>query len=71
MHTETINETEVLFQKLGNSWYIFAEVEGEMVYSTLPEGMDPRTTKLEVYDVIEDHIKKVSKFHKRTPEAAA
>lgn len=52
--------SEVLFQKLGNTWYIFTEVNGETVYSAMPEGMDPKTTKLELYDVIEEHMRKVS-----------
>ncbi|EQC45766.1 hypothetical protein M899_1360 [Bacteriovorax sp. BSW11_IV] len=70
--TQTIKDTEFLFQKLGNTWYIFAEVENEMIYSTLPEGMDPRTTKLELYEVIEDHMKRVTSYQKRrNAEAAA
>jgi hypothetical protein len=62
---------EVLFQKLGNTWYIFTEVNNEVVYSAMPEGMDPRTTQLELFDVIEDHMKKVA-THPRynSPEAA-
>lgn len=51
---------EVLFQKLGLTWYIFTEIDNEVVYSAMPEGMDPRTTKLELYEVIEDHLKKVA-----------
>lgn len=63
-------EKEVLFQKLGNTWYIFTEVNEELIYSAMPEGMDPRTTKLELYDVIEDHMQKVA-GQRRTPEKAA
>ncbi len=37
---------DVLFQKVGNTWFIFTEANGEMVYSVMPEGMDPKTTKL-------------------------
>ncbi|OIQ16759.1 MAG: hypothetical protein BM556_13940 [Bacteriovorax sp. MedPE-SWde] len=64
---------DVLFQKLGNTWYIFAEVNEEVVYSTMPEGMDPYTTDLELYEVIEDHMERVSKIRKgkTSPEAAA
>jgi hypothetical protein len=62
-------ENDVLFQKLGQSWYIFTEISGEFVYSVLPEGMDPYTTKLELYDVIEDHMKKVAT--QRLPEQQA
>jgi hypothetical protein len=63
-------ENEVLFQKLGTTWYIFTEIKGDVVYSQLPEGMDPYNTKLELYDVIEDHMERVSNT-RRTPETAA
>jgi hypothetical protein len=64
-------ENEVLFQKLGNTWYIFAEVDNQMIYSAMPEGMDPRTTKLELYNVIEEHMKKVASQPRfKSPEAA-
>lgn len=68
--TET-KTSEVLFQKLGNTWFVFTEIGSEMVYSALPTGMDPRTTKLELYDVIEDHMKKVAKQVKRSSEISA
>ncbi|MAX67942.1 MAG: hypothetical protein QF441_16925 [Bacteriovoracaceae bacterium] len=66
------NETlkEVLFQKLGHTWYIFTEVNNEIIYSAMPDGMDPRSTKLELFDVIEDHMKKVA-THPRFQEKAA
>lgn len=64
-------QNEVLFQKLGTTWYVFTEVASEMVYSALPSGMDPHTTKLELYEIIEDHMEKVSRHHTRTTEAAA
>ncbi len=60
----TTLEKEVLFQKLGNTWYVFTEVNNEVVYSVLPRGMDPYSTKLELYDVIENHMKKVA-HHQR------
>lgn len=63
--------SEVLFQKLGNAWYIFTEVNGEPIYSVMPDGMDPKTTKLELYDVIEEHMKKISESPRfRSTEAA-
>jgi len=74
MNTNTqIKNKDVLFQKLGNTWYIFAEIDNEVVYSTMPEGMDPYSTDLELYEVIEDHMERVSKIHKgrKSPEAAA
>jgi len=66
-------ENEVLFQKLGNTWYVFTEVNDDFVYSALPDGMDPRSTKLELYEVIEEHMERVaSNFKKRrSPEVAA
>jgi hypothetical protein len=53
-------QNDVLFQKLGNTWYIFSEIDNEVVYSAMPDGMDPRTTDLELYQVIEDHMQKVA-----------
>jgi hypothetical protein len=70
--SNTQNATnEVLFQKLGNTWYVFTEVKGEMVYSALPNGMDPHTTKMELFEVIEAHMQKVSKHYGRKAEVAA
>lgn len=63
--------SEVLFQKMGNTWYVFTEVKGDMVYSALPYGMDPHTTNLELFEVIEEHMEKVSKHYRRKPEVAA
>ena len=52
-------KSEVLFQKLGNTWYVFSESGEEMIYSALPDGVDPRNTKIELLEVIEDHMNKV------------
>ncbi|MBD65339.1 MAG: hypothetical protein CME62_09030 [Halobacteriovoraceae bacterium] len=71
-HTQSQEITkEVLFQKLGETWYIFTEINNEVVYSAMPDGMDPRSTKLELFEVIEKHMQKVS-THPRFdgPEAA-
>ncbi len=57
---------EVLFQKLGNRWYVFSEVENDFIYSPLPEGVNPKTTKLELFEVIENHIIRVSQHMKKT-----
>ena len=54
------DKNEVLFQKLGNTWYVFTQTESDVVYSVLPEGLDPYSVSLELYEVIEGHIKKVS-----------
>ena len=65
MGSQTIENADVLFQKLGKTWYVFTEVEGEMIFSALPEGIDPHSTRFELFEVIEDHLKKVSKFEKK------
>ena len=53
--------SDILFQKLGNTWYAFTETENDVHYTALPAGVDPKTTKLELFEVIEDHIKAVAK----------
>lgn len=67
------NDREVLFQKLGNTWYVFTETQNDIVYSALPEGMNPHTTKLELFEVIEDHMEKVAGHYnaKSVTETAA
>lgn len=62
---------DVLFQKIGNTWFIFSEVNNEIVYSVMPQGMDPKTTKLELYEIIEEHMTKVASHKRRAPEAVA
>ena len=69
--SKTQATSEVLFQKMGNNWYVFTEVNGDMVYSILPDGMDPITTKLELFEVIEDHMSKISRHYRRKPEMVA
>ena len=58
------DETEVLFQKLGGKWYVFSQVDEDFVYSALPKGIDPRSTKLELFKIIEDHINRVAEYYK-------
>jgi hypothetical protein len=65
------NVKDVLFQKIGNKWFIFSEVNSEVVYSVMPEGMDPKTTKLELYEIIEEHMTKVASHKRRSTEAVA
>ncbi len=62
---------DVLFQKIANTWFIFSEVNNEIVYSVMPEGMDPKTTKLELFEIIEDHMSRVASHKRRNPEAVA
>jgi hypothetical protein len=72
VNTKNENSKEVLFQKMGNTWYVFTEIGEELVYSALPTGMDPKTTKMELFEVIEEHLQKVSRYNnKRKPEISA
>ena len=70
-------ETEVLFQKLGDQWYVFSEVEDDVIYSALPYGVDPRTTKMDLIEIIEEHLQKISQNstpvapRRRTPDLVA
>lgn len=72
-NTKTVQNSvkDVLFQKIGNQWFIFSEVNNEVVYSVMPQGMDPKTTKLELYEIIEEHLTKVAAHKRRAPEAVA
>ncbi len=72
-NSSTVKNTvkDVLFQKIGNQWFIFSEVNNEVVYSVMPHGMDPKTTKLELYEIIEEHMTKVASHKRRAPEAVA
>jgi len=56
-------ESDVLFQKLGNTWYAFSEINNEIVYSALPEGIDPKSASLELFEIIEDHMVKISNIN--------
>jgi len=61
---------DVLFQKIGNTWFIFSEVNNEVIYSVMPKGMDPKETKLELYEIIEEHLSKVAANKRRSTEAS-
>lgn len=65
MKTGSIDK-EVLFQKIGHIWYAFAEVENDIIYTALPNGVDPRETSMELYEVIEEHMEKVSSLQRST-----
>ena len=72
-NTKTVknNVKDVLFQKIGNTWFIFSEVNNEVVYSVMPQGMDPKSTKLELFEIIEEHMTKVASNKRRSTEAVA
>jgi hypothetical protein len=64
------NEQDVLFQKLGETWYAFTEVKGEIIFSQLPPGIDPYKTKIELFEVVENHLKRVAEHLKDDSMAA-
>lgn len=65
-------DKDVLFQKIGNTWYIFCEQNGELMYTALPEYMDPYSIDFEIYEVLEAEFDKAaSKPAKKSPETAA
>ncbi|MBL6989148.1 MAG: hypothetical protein ISR65_05195 [Bacteriovoracaceae bacterium] len=65
MTTNKMKESQVLFQKLGDTWYAFTELEQDIVYSALPAGVDPRSTKLDIIEIIDEHMQRVAntRFH--------
>lgn len=58
-------ESEVLFQKLGETWYVFTEVQDDVIFSAIPKGIDPYQSNFDLFEVIEEHLKKVSKIEQR------
>ena len=70
-NSKTKNQVkDVLFQKIGNTWFIFSEVNNEVIYSVMPHGMDPKSTKLELFSIIEEHMTKVASNKRRSSEAS-
>lgn len=58
---------EVLFQKLGDTWFVFSELQGsgDVIYSSLPAGMNPHDTKLELYELIAEHLEKINQLNQQ------
>jgi hypothetical protein len=65
---QKIIESDVLFQKLGCVWYAFSEIDDQIIYSALPKGICPKTSNLDLVNIVEKHLKKVSKAYKKTNE---
>ncbi len=65
------NKNEVLFQKLGNTWYVFSVINDDCIYSALPQGVDPKSTDFELFEVIDTHLKKIASTTKRPAEMVA
>ena len=52
---ETVLRSEVLFQRMGGTWFAFSMVGGEAVYSMVPNRVDPRFDSVEIFQIIEGH----------------
>ncbi len=70
MKTLNHNDSEVLFQKLGDTWYAFTEVNDSFVYSALPDGVNPHKTKIELFEIIEEHMEEVARQYSRPEQVA-
>ena len=68
-----ILETEVLYQKLGNVWYAFCEIEGELIFTALPKNINPLADQFEFHHIFENGRtnRKVSLKSKTSVESAA
>lgn len=53
---------DVLFQKIASKWYVFTEIDGNILYSPLPSNMHPKNSSLELYHVVSKIVDK----HKKT-----
>ena len=63
MRDSGIEQKNILFQRLGTTWYAFLEEEGETVfYTPLPEHLDPRYDKFEIYKIVEEIWEEEQKF---------
>ena len=56
---EATNESKVLYQKLGDTWYLFTEVRGEVIFTALPKEINPYEKQVEIYEIIEKHKAKI------------
>ena len=65
------NKRKILFQRLGKIWYAFSESGGNVVYSALPENIDPRDSSIDIYEVVNEHITQHCDHNKKAPETAA
>jgi len=52
--------SKVLYQKLGNTWYLFAEIEGKVIFTALPKELNPLENKVEIYEIIEKEKAKIT-----------
>lgn len=51
-NTNNTVEKEVLFQKIGSQWYVFSFENDDLHYCALPAHLNPKSSKVEIYEVI-------------------
>jgi hypothetical protein len=56
---EATKESKVLYQKLGDTWYLFTEIQGEVIFTALPKDINPQEKPVEIYEIIEKAKTKV------------
>lgn len=52
-------DSKVLYQKLGETWYLFTEINGEVIFTALPKDLNPYENKVEIYEIIEKQRTKI------------
>ena len=52
--------SKVLYQKLGNTRYLFTEIEGKVIFTALPKDLNPLDNKVEIYEIIEKEKAKIT-----------
>lgn len=51
---------KVLFQKIGGQWYVFRFWKGQAQFCALPKNLNPKSSPLEIIEVIEESLKKAA-----------
>ena len=49
------DQKTVLYQKLGQYWYAFSQIDGEVIFTKLPESFQPskiETMNIQLYEVV-------------------
>ena len=53
-------DADILFQKMGDRWYLFTQIGEDVIFSELPPGINPKSEDFELYEVLEEHVDKVN-----------
>ena len=60
MSDSKYHDADILFQKMGEKWYLFTQIGDDVIFSELPPGINPKSAKFELYEVLEEHVGKVN-----------